>query len=189
MHVSQEDDSTFELHFSANDAEAKQLAPLFSLFVNSTRIGVTFGITATILTAFLLFVYGSLVVVDELWKTVTDGMPNVDGAKHLSVIAVEITDLFLLGTVLNIVALGLFQLFIDPSLSQRLPVWLRVKSLDQLKSKLVGVIAVLLGVSFMAEVVEWDGSNNVLYLGLSIATVIVALGLLSSVLDRSETKK
>ena len=172
-----------EPHIGDED-EPEHSAPVYSLIVAASRFGVLFGIVGTILAGFVLFAYGALAMIRELWNKTTDGWPDVDGAKALAVVAIQVTDLFLLGTVLNIVAMGLFQLFIDPTMTARLPTWLQVTSLDQLKSKLVGVIAVLLGVSFLATVVEWDGTRNVIYLGGAIAVVIVALGLLTSVLDR-----
>ena len=54
---------------------------------------------------------------------------------------IEITDIILLGTVLYIVALGLYQLFIDHNLA--LPRWLKVNDLTDLKRDLIGVVVVL----------------------------------------------
>ena len=156
--------------------------------VYSSRAGVVFGIVGTLLTAFVLFVYGTLAVIHELWTVVSEHWPGTDGAKQLAVVAVEVTDLFLLGTVLNIVALGLFQLFIDPTTSAHLPTWMRVTSLDQLKSKLVGVIIVLLAVSFLSKVVQKTIQEDILELGVAIGLVILALSLVSSGFDRKISK-
>jgi uncharacterized membrane protein YqhA len=93
---------------------------------------------------------------------------------HLAVELIEITDVILLGTVLYIVALGLYQLFIDQNLT--LPRWLKVNDLTDLKRDLIGVVVVLLGVSFLGEVVNWEGENDILPLGAGIALVIAALG-------------
>jgi len=40
------------------------------------------------------------------------------------------------------------------------------------------VVVVLLGVSFLGEVVNWEGDANVLPLGAGVAFVIAALGLI-----------
>jgi uncharacterized membrane protein YqhA len=92
----------------------------------------------------------------------------------LAVELIEITDIILLGTVLYIVALGLYQLFIDRNLP--LPHWLKVNDLTDLKRDLIGVVVVLLGVSFLGEVVNWEGESDVLPLGAAVALVIAALG-------------
>jgi uncharacterized membrane protein YqhA len=65
---------------------------------------------------------------------------------------IELADVFLLATVLYIMSLGLYELFIDDSAP--LPEWLTIHSLDDLKSKLVGVIAVVLAVSFLGSVIK-----------------------------------
>jgi uncharacterized membrane protein YqhA len=72
------------------------------------------------------------------------------------------------------VALGLYQLFIDQSLA--LPRWLKVNDLSDLKRDLIGVVVVLLGVSFLGEVVNWEGQRELLPLGAAVAVVIAALG-------------
>jgi uncharacterized membrane protein YqhA len=101
---------------------------------------------------------------------------NMKGVKEVSVDFIEIIDLFLLGTVLYIMAVGLYELFIDPDIP--LPQWLHIDSLDVLKEKLLGVIVVLLGVSFLGEVSEWQDADEILHLGVAIAAVIIAFAVL-----------
>lgn len=100
-------------------------------------------------------------------------------SRHIDRIGVEliqITDIILLGTVLFIVSLGLYQLFIDHAVE--LPRWLIVDDLNDLKRLLIGVTVVLLGVTFLGDVVEWDGESNILLLGGAVALVIAALALI-----------
>lgn len=65
------------------------------------------------------------------------------------------------------------QLFIDPNLE--LPARAQTSDLDDLKHKLLGVVIVLLGVTFLSDATEWDGSPNFLTYGLAIAGVVLAL--------------
>jgi len=69
---------------------------------------VCIGIAAT-----TLMVYGGL----ETWKvvlhTVEEGEITSKGAKSLILSCIEIVDLFLLGTVLYITSIGLYELFIS----------------------------------------------------------------------------
>ena len=82
-------------------------------------------------------------------------------------------DLFLLGTVFYIIALGLYELFIDTNI--RVPSWLEIKTLDDLKDKLIGVVIVVLAVLFLGQVVSWNGQKDLLGYGVAIALVIAAL--------------
>ncbi len=125
----------------------------------------------------MTLIYGFLLVFRTIWHTISEYGVDTDGAKTLSVEFVELTDLFLVGTVLYIVALGLYELFVDPEIP--VPDWLHVDNLDDLKSKLVGVIIVLLGVNFLVAVVDWDGSRDIVAFGGAIAVVIIMLSLSS----------
>jgi len=87
---------------------------------------------------------------------------------------IELADVFLLATVLYIMSLGLYELFIDDSAP--LPDWLTIHSLDDLKVKLVGVIAVVLAVSFLGSVIKGIEPQALAYQGVGIAAVVAAMG-------------
>ena len=97
-----------------------------------------------------------------------------------------VTDAMLLGSVLIIVGLGLFQLFVDSRIA--LPAWLRVSTLEELKAKLLGVVAVLISVSFVGFVVEYEGEADVLEFGLAIAAVIVAVAIFLAISGHGGSK-
>jgi uncharacterized membrane protein YqhA len=84
---------------------------------------------------------------------------------------VEYVHLFLVGTVLYITAIGLYQLFIHPVDFHG---WLRIDSTEDLESNLVGVAVVVLAVDFMGTV--FAGNQNLLEYGAGIALPIAALG-------------
>src|ERR687894_2039432 len=125
----------------------------------------------------ILLLIATITLFSIAWNEIVTFDPEKLGRAHIDRLAVElieITDIILLGTVLYIVALGLYQLFIDRNLP--LPHWLKVNDLTDLKRDLIGVVVVLLGVSFLGEVVDWEGGDNLLPLGAAIALVIAALG-------------
>lgn len=143
----------------------------------SSRFIVGFAVLGTMLSAAALLIYGVLVVLKIIWDTITHDDLSLHGAQLLAIEFVEMTDIFLLGTVIYIVALGLYELFIDPELP--LPEWLHITDLDQLKSKLIGVIVVLLGVNFLVALANWDGDSDIMRLGIGIGVVIIALGVVN----------
>ena len=59
-----------------------------------------------------------------------------------------------------------------------MPAWMHLHTLTDLKVELINVIIVLLGVSFLGAVVQWDGSPNILALGLGIGAILEAYALL-----------
>jgi uncharacterized membrane protein YqhA len=143
------------------------LAPL----LNGSRYMVIIAVLGSLAAAAALFIYGAAETVSVISHTIAKMDISSKGAKQLALSFIEIVDLFLLGTVLLMIALGLYELFIDNKL--KLPEWLQIRTFDDLKNKLVGVVLVVLAVLFLGHVVAWDGSRDLL--GLGIAAVIAAL--------------
>jgi uncharacterized membrane protein YqhA len=147
----------------------------------SSRFFIAIAVLGSFIASVALIVYGGIVVIDVTWHAFS-GEFSPEGAKDLAVEFIEMIDLFLLGTVLYIVALGLYELFIDAELP--MPNWLLIQDLDDLKDKLIGVVIVLLGVTFLGKVVTWDGTRDILYFGVAIGIVILALGGFSAIAPR-----
>lgn len=119
-----------------------------------------------------LIIYGGVEIVQLVLEIFETGVSS-KGAKALALAFIEVVDLFLLGTVFYIIALGLYELFIDEHIP--LPAWLTIHTLDDLKNKLTGVVILVMGVLFLGQVVTWDGERNLLSYGGAIALVIAAL--------------
>ena len=141
--------------------------------LGSSRWGILFAVIGAFLSAMMLLVYALLVVVDIMIDLVRKGSVSTDGAKELAIDVIQMIDLFLLGTVVYIVALGLYELFIDDDLP--IPSWLEIRTLNDLKSKLIGVVVLLLGVTFLGVAVSSKDGDQLLEIGLAIAAVIIAL--------------
>ena len=78
-----------------------------------------------------------------------------------------------------IAAFGLYDLFItrmdtDGS-SLRLPGWLRMRDLNDLKARVISMVVLVAAVTFADVAVESEGGLNTLYLGAAVALVILAL--------------
>ena len=143
--------------------------------LNHSRYLVLFAVIGAGLAALTLFVYGLAETVVVIVDAVAKAEVSPKGAKALALTFIEIVDLFLLGTVLLLIALGLYELFIDVRLD--LPDWLNIRTLDDLKAKLTAVVIVVMGVLFLGQVVAWDGERDLLGFGAAIALVVAALSL------------
>ncbi len=139
--------------------------------LTAARYFIILGTIASLalsLTLFVVILGRGVVVIAEAPAAVA----SAKALKLLVVDCIELADLTLLAVALYIVGLGLFELFIAPV---RMPDWLLITSLDDLKSKLINIVVVALGVSFFGQVVTWDGVTNLLPLGVAVGVVILAL--------------
>ncbi len=140
---------------------------------------VILPVAATMIAALALMLYG----LTETWRYVQDlffAAERLHGEAAL-LHAIEIVDLFLLATVVQVVSLGLYQLYFKQDLA--VPRWLKIETLDDLKSKLVGVVITVLAVFFLGQAVTWKSGPDILYLGGAVALVIVGLTYFLSKID------
>jgi uncharacterized membrane protein YqhA len=144
-----------------------------------SRYLILIAVIGSLLASVVTLLYGGLTVLGIVFEEVTQRLFTAEGAKPLALACIEVIDLFLLGTVLYIIALGLYELFVDHGLP--MPHWLVIANLDDLEEKLTGIVAVLLAVTFLANVVTWNGNLNILALGGAVGLVLFALGYLLSV--------
>ena len=96
--------------------------------------------------------------------------------------AVEQTDVLLVATALLIISIGLQALFVQRV--DNLPGWLHIRTFDDLKTKLLGIVVVALVVEFFKFALKWNGTGNILTLGVALAVVILAATAYSYVLAR-----
>jgi uncharacterized membrane protein YqhA len=141
--------------------------------LNASRYLVIAAVVGALAASLALFIYGLAETVVVIVQAIAKAEVSSKGAKALALEFIEIVDLFLLGTVLLMISLGLYELFINSDL--KLPEWLQIRTFDDLKLKLVGVVIVVLAVLFLGHVVAWNGERDLLRLGAGIAAVIAAL--------------
>lgn len=141
--------------------------------IQSTRYIILLAVAGSFAAAVALLVYGSVLAFQTIGDAISSGYVSGKGMKALVLSSIEIVDTFLLGTVLYIIALALYELFIDDAVP--VPDWLVIHTLDDLKYKLVGVVVVVIGVLFLGQVMAWDGQRDLLGYGVAASLVIAAL--------------
>lgn len=90
----------------------------------------------------------------------------------LIVAIVQLMDLFLLGTVLLVFALGLHELFIQ---KLAVPEWLAIDDLKKLKAKLSDVVILILAIKFLEKLIESKNAQDTLMIGIAVSVVIGGL--------------
>ena len=146
---------------------------LFRQVLAGGRGFIVIAVVGSFAAAIVTLMYGGLQTVNAIGWIITQNGVSSSNAKKLVVSMIEVIDLFLLGTVFYITALGLYELFIDQEIE--VPEWLEIHTIDDLKGKLISVVVVVLGVLFLGQAVTWDGESNLLPFGASIGIVIASL--------------
>jgi len=149
----------------------------FERLLSLSRIVVVVPVIVLLLAAISSFAYGTDVFVRSVSRVVED--PELTG--HNLGFLLLLTDLFLVGATLMIAAFGFYDLFITRieagGQSLRLPDWLRMRDLNDLKARVISMVILVAAVTFVDVVVESEGGLNTLYLGAAVALVIAALTL------------
>jgi uncharacterized membrane protein YqhA len=136
-----------------------------------TRYVVFIPAIASIFGAILLMGQGSWAIL----QVVFDALSNEYGLKETIVEVLTAVDAILLGTVLLVIGYGLYELFIDTEIE--VPLWLRVEDLDDLKSKLIGVVVAILAVVFVGVFVDSNRSDDVISYGVGAGAIVVGLAI------------
>jgi len=139
--------------------------------IGLTRYAVFVPAIASIIGAILLMGQGSL----EILKVVISAVTSEYGLKETIVEVLTAVDAILLGTVLLVIGYGLYELFIDAEIE--VPLWLRVRDLDDLKSKLIGVVVAILAVVFVGVFVDSNRSEDVISYGVGAGALVVGLAI------------
>jgi uncharacterized membrane protein YqhA len=136
-----------------------------------TRYAVFVPAIASIIGALLLMAQGSWAMLMAVVDSVSDGY----GLKETIVEVLTAVDAILLGTVLLVIGYGLYELFIDADLD--VPQWLRVYDLDDLKSKLIGVVVAIVAVVFVGVFVDSNRASEVISYGVGAGALVVGLAI------------
>jgi len=149
-----------------------------SRFLIGTRYLILIPILGLAVAAAGFFVFGGIgliqLIIELVFHASTGVHEAVQGGQGVIIFeVVEYVHTFLVGTVLYITAVGLFQLFI-----QELDFvgWLKIESTEELETNLIGVTVVVLAVNFMGAVFAGK-TDDLLQYGAGIALPIAALGL------------
>ena len=147
----------------------------FERALSLSRVTVVVPVIVLLLSAMASFAYGTEVFVRSVTHVVDD--PQV--TSHNLGFLLLLTDLFLIGATLMIAAFGFYDLFIGrigaSGPGAKLPGWLRMHDLNDLKARVISMIILVAAVSFVDDVVESKGGLDTLYLGVGVAAVIAAL--------------
>jgi uncharacterized membrane protein YqhA len=150
--------------------------------IGLTRYAVIVPSIAAILGALLLMAQGSI----EIVLVIIDAVLYDAYLKDTIVDVLTAIDAILLGTVLLVIGYGLYELFVDTRLE--VPTWLQVADLDDLKSKLIGVVVAIIAVVFVGVFVDTNRATDVVSYGLGAGALVAGLALFALATRKDSSK-
>jgi uncharacterized membrane protein YqhA len=137
--------------------------------IELSRFVVAVPAIGSILGAFILMVIGTWEIIRAFLALIDSDVP----LKESVVTILTAIDTLLLATVLLVIGYGLYELFVDANV--RLPPWLEIKSLDDLKAKLIGVVVAIIAVVFLGVLVDSTNANDIMLIGIGAGAVVIGL--------------
>ena len=141
--------------------------------LNGSRFLVLAAVLGALARAAALFIYGLVDTVVVIARTIGTGEIFDRWREAIDALFHRDFDLFLLGTVMLIMTLSLYELFFDSDL--KLPARLEIHTFEDLKSNLVTVVIVVMAVTFLGQIVSWNGEADLFGFGVVVAFVIAGL--------------
>jgi uncharacterized membrane protein YqhA len=152
---------------------------LLRALLSSSRYAVVIPAFASILGALLLMGQGSIAIIAVIVDSVLGGY----SLKDTIVDVLTAVDAILLGTVLLVIGYGLYELFIDTQI--QVPLWLRIRDLDDLKSKLIGVVVAIIAVVFVGVFVDTNRASDIMSYGLGAGALVAGLAVFAFATKKS----
>ena len=142
--------------------------------LNSSRFLVLFIVVICSISALLLYVSSMNVIFNIVLEAFNRIPSSADSGKRLAVTLLKILDTLLIAVTFQIIAVGLYRLFISSSetCGSGLLSALKINDFHDLKITLIQVAMVIMVVLFLEQAVEVGATIETLYMGVAISLVI-----------------
>jgi uncharacterized membrane protein YqhA len=140
--------------------------------IGRSRLIVLVAVFAVLLAAFSLFLLGAYLALQNVYFGWTGVVSGVVKSTDLTVRFLEIVTVMLKAVFFYLIGVGLFSLFISPL---NLTVALGVETLNDLETKVISVVIVIMGVHFLEHFIQWQDPFATLQHAASLGIVVAAL--------------
>lgn len=139
-----------------------------SRILEKTRYLSLIGAASLLLASTAAFGWGAV----KTYHTLALIIQSAGKDEFIAVALIELVDSFLIATALFIFSVALYELFIR---DLNMPAWMEVHDLHDLKSKLSGVIVLVMVVKFLEHLVKWQDAMDSLLFAIAVGVVSAAL--------------
>jgi uncharacterized membrane protein YqhA len=139
-----------------------------TFLLERVRYLAAIGVVGLVVLAVASFLWGGWETLDLVVALARDGWGADDDLIEL----LGVIDVYLLATVLLILAIGLWELFVG---DLDVPEWLTVRSLDDLKKSLIDVLVVFVAVKGIEKLASSGDPDKALRYVIAVAVLILSL--------------
>jgi uncharacterized membrane protein YqhA len=140
--------------------------------IGRTRYVVLLAVIAVLLVALSLFLLGTILAFMGIWEAWAALFHGRIEATDLTVEFLEIVSVMLKAVFFYLIGVGLYSLFIAPL---NIATSLGVETLNDLETKVISVVVVILAVSFLEEFISGKQALEILQYGGALAVAVAAL--------------
>lgn len=144
----------------------------FARSIGYTRFVVLLAVASVMLIAFVLFILGTGLACVSVWHAGERVLKGEIAGSDLTVDFLEVVSIMLKAVVFYLIGIGMYSLFITPL---NLTVTLGVETLNDLESKVVSVVIVIMAVTFLEHFISWEKPTETLQFGGALSLVVAAL--------------
>jgi uncharacterized membrane protein YqhA len=155
-------------HSQDDDRHDSRLARL----IGRSRNIIIVAVAAVMLCAFSLFLLGAVQAAQTVWAAWASILADDLGSTALTLRFLEIVTVMLKAVFFYLIGVGFYSLFISPL---NVTVALGVETLNDLETKIISVVIVIMAVSFLEHFIYLGGREEVLWSAGALALVVAAL--------------
>ena len=140
--------------------------------IGRTRYVVLLAVVAVLLVALSLFLLGTILAIIGIWEAWAALLQGGIEGTDLTVEFLEIVSVMLKAVFFYLIGVGLYSLFIAPL---NIATSLGVETLNDLETKIISVVVVILAVRFLEEFISGKQALEILQYGGALAVTVGAL--------------
>ncbi|WP_290901765.1 YqhA family protein [Ferroglobus sp.] len=140
-----------------------------------SRLLVLFAVFSSLIASAALFIIGTVITLNTIFSVTVSSLDPKNVYREIISLIITAMDVYLIGTVLLIFSLGLYDLFVKPIEKMKTSKILSIPSLDDLKSKLLKVVVIVLVVTYFKYALDYEYTTLIELMLLAGGTVLVAI--------------
>lgn len=140
--------------------------------IGRSRFVVLIAVVSVLLISMAHFLLGAGMAVHGIWAAAQAVVSGEMASSTVTVDLLEVVSVLLKGVVFYLIGVGFYSLFIAPL---NVAAALGITSFNDLEIKIVSVIIVIMGVTFLEHFIRWDQAVETFLYAVSLGVVVMAL--------------